>query len=59
LRRLGHKDIEDTYDYSASFIPLVNGKLKPGKVSGVLHDDMAPVVTDRVTDYQGLRSAKP
>lgn len=58
LRQLGHKDIDDTYDYSTAFIPLVEGKLKPGKVSGVLHGALA-TVTQRPTDYQGLRSVKP
>jgi hypothetical protein len=59
LRQLGHKDIENVYDYSTSFIPLVEGKLKPGKVSGQLHDGPVSSLTQRVTDYQGLRSAKP
>lgn len=59
LRQLGQRDIDDTYDYSTSFIPLVEGKLRPGKVSGHLVTDLAQQPTQRPTDYQGLRSAKP
>lgn len=58
LRQLGHLDTDRVYDYSSAFIPLVDGKLKPGKVSGVLHGELA-TETQRPTDYQGLRSAKP
>ncbi len=60
LRRLGHRDIDATYDYSEAFIPLVAGKLRSPRLSGELHRalDDAPG-TAQATDYQGLRSAKP
>lgn len=60
LRRLGHLDTDQTYDYSAAFIPLVGGKLaKSPHLTGVLHADLeATPATDRPTDYQALRSVK-
>ncbi len=60
LKRLGHLDTDRTYDYSASFIPLVKKKLRPPMLWGEPHTalDDAPA-TARPTDYQGLRSAKP
>lgn len=58
LRMLGHRDVDRTYDYSASFVPLVEGKLRPPRLSGFLHTAVGES-TQRPTDYQGLRSAKP
>jgi len=61
LRRVGHRDIDRTYDYSASFIPLVHGRLNKTHILGELYarDRRAADPTARPTDYQGLRSAKP
>lgn len=59
LRRLGHLDTDATYDYSTAFVPLIAGKLPSRHLLGVLHQRLEAPATDRPTDYQGLRSAKP
>ncbi len=59
LRRLGHRDVDATYDYSESFIPLIAGRLKSPHVSLQLHGDLTTTPTQSPTDYQGLRSVKP
>ena len=61
LRRVGHRDIDQRYDYSESFIPLVHGRLNKTHILGELYarDRRAADPTARPTDYQGLRSAKP
>jgi hypothetical protein len=59
LRRLGHLDTAATYDYSVTWVPLIAGRLKPPRITGVLHGDLTAPATARPTDYQGLRSAKP
>jgi hypothetical protein len=59
LRRLGHLDTDATYDYSASFIPLIGGRLRSPRINGVLHTELEAPATDRPTDYQALRSVKP
>jgi hypothetical protein len=59
LKRLGHTDVDATYDYSESFVPLVGGKLRGPHLSGWLHRSLTETLTARPTDYQGLRSAKP
>ena len=59
LRRLGNLDTAATYDYSRSFVPLIAGKLPSRHLLGILHTGLEAPATDRPTDYQGLRSAKP
>ena len=56
LNRLGQLDRDDTYDYSASFAPLVEMRIK-GTLKGARHDAM-PAATESPTDYQALRSVK-
>lgn len=59
LRRLGHLDRDDTYDYSPGFGPLVQITLdKKTKLSGVEHKEL-PSATERPTDYQSRFSPKP
>jgi hypothetical protein len=59
LRRLGHLDTAETYDYTRRFAewvePVTSRRRKP---IGVIHETM-PEPTERVTDYQALRSPKP
>src|SRR4030095_10209506 len=59
LRRLGHLDTDQTYDYSAAFIPLVDGKIPRSALVGVSVSSLEAPATERPTDYQGLRSIKP
>ena len=56
LRQLGHRDRDATYDASPSFIPLT--EVHRGRVSVQPLTALA-AATERPTDYQGLRSAKP
>lgn len=59
LKRLGHLDRDDTYDYSPSFQPLVQITLdKRAKLSGDLHETL-PAATEQPTDYQQQRTRKP
>lgn len=60
LRRLGQRDVDAIYDYSSSFIPIVEGKLRSPHLRGRLYAAHTPAAaTDSPTDYQALRSAKP
>lgn len=59
LRRLGHLDTDQTYDYSAAFLPLVDGKIPRSALVGVAVSSLEAPATERPTDYQGLRSVKP
>lgn len=52
LRRQGHRDIEDIYDVSKSWLPVID---KPrGKVTIECHEELPPPIHE-LTDYTGMR----
>lgn len=58
LRRLGHLDRDDTYDYTPSMAEYVQVAIDKGKIKGHCHGTI-PVGTEKATDYQAHRTSKP
>lgn len=57
LRRLGHRDSDQTYDYSKSWDAIVELRLSK-RTRGERHETL-PVGTDRATDYAARWTEKP